>query len=39
MIFSGIIKANSNDIFTDSEFEITVANWLRHANTRLSRAK
>ncbi|XP_060858689.1 uncharacterized protein LOC132936344 [Metopolophium dirhodum] len=33
------IKANSNDVLTDSEFEITVANWLRHANTRLSRAK
>jgi len=39
MIFLGFIKANSNDVLTDSEFEITVANWLRHANTRLSRAK
>ncbi|XP_016658075.1 uncharacterized protein LOC107883115 isoform X2 [Acyrthosiphon pisum] len=34
-----IIKANSNNVLTDSEFEITVANWVRHANTRLSRAK
>lgn len=39
MVFLGIIKANSNGVLTDSEFEIIVANWLRHANTRLSRAK
>ncbi|KAL4153604.1 hypothetical protein QTP88_001437 [Uroleucon formosanum] len=34
-----ILKANSNDSLTDSEYENTVANWLRHANTRLRRAE
>ncbi|KAF0711206.1 Uncharacterized protein FWK35_00028565, partial [Aphis craccivora] len=29
-----IIKANSNNVLTDSEYETVVANWLRHANTR-----
>ncbi|XP_060882095.1 uncharacterized protein LOC132953759 [Metopolophium dirhodum] len=30
-----IIKANSNNVLTDSEYETVVANWLRHGNTRL----
>lgn len=38
-LFLGIIKHNSPNIITDSEFESVVANWLRHANTRLSRSK
>lgn len=39
-IFIGIIKCNSITIIvTDSEFESVVANWLRHANTRLIRSR
>lgn len=27
----GVIKSNSNNLLTDSEYESVVANWLRHA--------
>jgi len=37
-LFTELIKANSNNTVTDSEYETVVANWLRRGNTRLSRS-
>lgn len=39
IVFLGTIKQNSNNVVTDTMLETVVANWLRHANTRLSREK
>jgi len=38
LLLTGIIKGNSNNLMTDSEYETVVAYWLRHGNTRLGRS-
>lgn len=39
VILTEVVKESTNtNIFTDVEYEKVVSDWLRYANTRLSRA-